>query len=364
MYLMMPLTSGLLIKYPHMRRLCGPFGLVITLASLVSSAYATSVAALIATQGVLYALGCGLLFSPTSLYLDEWFIERKGLAYGVMWAAKSLVGVVTPFLMTALLDRYGLRPTLLAWAVASAVMTLPLLVLLKPREAGPNNRSGRPALSFSFMRHTVFWMLQAGNIVQSFGYLMPSTYLASYAASLGLPHLTGPVLLAVFSLASVPGSLVHGLLGDRLAATTVILISSAGSAAAVFLLWGMARHVAVLALFSVAYGFFAGGFSATWSGILHEMRRRHGDDGSDTAMVFGMLMGGRGVGFVLSGPVSGVLLGAGGGGWGGGDVSSYKSEYGPMIICTGLTAVLGAWGWLWTLGKQWRRLMARWDLSL
>jgi MFS family permease len=349
MYLMMPITSTILTKYPRLRRWCGPLGLVVTTASLVASAYATSVGQLIATQGVLYAIGCGLLFSPTSLYLDEWFIARKGLAYATMWAGKSIVGVGMPFLMNAVLSRYGLRTTLLSWAVASAILTIPLLVLLKPRvPLASTAQSAQRPLSFAFLRYNLFWMVQIGNIIQSMGYLMPSTYLASYAQSLGLPQLTGPVLLAVFAFASVPGGLFLGMLGDRLPATTGIMISSLGSTLAVFLLWGMSQHVAVLALFSIMYGFFAGGFSSTWSGILHEMKRQ--DAGVDTGLLFGMLMGGRGLGFVLSGPIGGALLESRK--ISAGSFSGYATEYGPMMICTGFTATFGAWAWFWSQGTR------------
>ncbi len=64
----------------------------------------------------------------------------------------------------------------------------------------------------------------------------------------------------------------------------------------------------------------------------------------DTGLVFSMLMGGRGLGFMLSGPVSGVLLASAAGAGMQTDVSAYTGQYGPMIICTGMTAVLGAWG--------------------
>ncbi|PHH91486.1 hypothetical protein CDD83_269 [Cordyceps sp. RAO-2017] len=114
MYLMMPLAFVTLYRYPHLRPWCGRIGLVLTVASIAASAFVDSVAGLVATQGVLYALGCGLLFSPMSMYMDEWFVERKGVAYGVMWGGKSAVGVAMPFVFSALLQRFGLRPTLLS----------------------------------------------------------------------------------------------------------------------------------------------------------------------------------------------------------------------------------------------------------
>ncbi|KAI2469799.1 MFS general substrate transporter [Annulohypoxylon bovei var. microspora] len=360
LYLMMPVTMTLLTRYPHLRQWFLRVGLLLTTGCLTASSFATSAGQLIAIQGVLHAVGCGLLFSPTSLYLDEWFHARKGLAYGAMWSGKSGAGAGMPFLTSALLGRYGVGTTLRAYAVASALLTLPPIFLMRDRPTTNSNGDGstsdsspRPAtgrVSFAFARSPTFWVLQSGNVLQSLGYLLPSTYLASYADALGFPSVTGPVFLALISLASVPGSLLIGLLNDTgLAATTVILISSLGSALPVFLLWGLGgRRVAVLVVFTLLYGFFAGGFSSTWSGIMREMQRR--DRAVDTGLIFALLLGGRGLGFVLSGPVGGALLETDS--LKAQDFSGYATQYGPMILYTGLTATLGAWGWFWTMGKK------------
>ncbi|KJZ75116.1 hypothetical protein HIM_05602 [Hirsutella minnesotensis 3608] len=345
MYLMMPAAFVVLRRYPQLRPWCGRLGLVLTVASLSASAFVDSVAGLVVTQGVLYALGCGLLFSPISMYMDQWFVERKGLAYGVMWAGKSAVGVAMPFVFSALLRRFGLRATLLSWAAASAMLTAPTLFLLRPRVPLAHAVQAPRPLSWAFIRHSTFWMMQVGIVMQSLGYLMPSTYLASYASTIGLSSVTGPVLLALFSLASVPGSVLHGLLGDRMGATNTVLISSLGSALAVFLLWGLSNHLANMVVFVILYGFFAGGFSATWSGMLRDIKRD--DCHADTSIVFGMLLGGRGVGFVLGGPVSGALVPTRGAL--AEETLGYATRYGPMIICTGVTAILGAWASFWAM---------------
>lgn len=345
MYLMMPVAFIVLNRFPRLRKWCGPLGLAITVVSLTSSAFVSTVAGLIATQGVLYAVGCSLLFSPISLYMDEWFVERKGFAYGVMWAGKSSVGVAMPFLFNVLLQRFGLKATLLSWTVASAAMTLPTLFFLKSRIEISRDSRPRP-VSFAFLGLASFWMLQFGIIIQSLGYLMPSTYLASYASTIGFSSVTGPILLALFSLASVPGSLIHGMLGDKVSAAKVILVSSLGSALPVFLLWGLNRHISTMVVFVILYGFFAGGFSATWSGALQEVK---GDNELiDTSLVFGMLLGGRGLGFVVAGPLSGALISVGSS-LAAGDSLGYATKYGPMIICTGVTAVLGAWAPLYKI---------------
>ncbi|EXK90391.1 hypothetical protein FOQG_07187 [Fusarium oxysporum f. sp. raphani 54005] len=348
MYLMMPVAFIVLNRFPRLRKWCGPLGLAITIISLTASAFVGNVAGLIATQGVLYAIGCSLLFSPISLYMDEWFVERKGLAYGVMWAGKSSVGVAMPFLFNVLLQRFGLKATLLSWTVASVAMTLPTLFFLKPRVEISRDSRPRP-ISFAFFRHASFWMLQFGIIIQSLGYLMPSTYLASYATAIGLSSVTGPTLLALFSLASVPGSLIHGMLGDKISGAKVILVSSLGSALPVFLLWGLDRHISTMVVFVILYGFFAGGFSATWSGALQEVKGTN--ESIDTSLVFGMLLGGRGLGFIVAGPLSGALISAGSS-LASGDSLGYATKYGPMILCTGVTAILGAWAPICKIAKS------------
>jgi MFS family permease len=84
MYLSSPFTFAILTRWPRLRRWFGPIGLFITFAGFLASSFATKVWQLITTQGVICALGSGLLFTPTTLYLDEWFVKRKGLAYGIM----------------------------------------------------------------------------------------------------------------------------------------------------------------------------------------------------------------------------------------------------------------------------------------
>lgn len=69
-------------------------GVVILIASLRSSSWASQVWHLILTQGALYCIGGTFLYSQITLYVDEWLVRRKGLAYGVMWAS------YIPFLST------------------------------------------------------------------------------------------------------------------------------------------------------------------------------------------------------------------------------------------------------------------------
>lgn len=66
-------------------------GLIIMCLSLGLSSLSMTVPHLIATQGVFYAIGAALCYSPTIGFMDEWFVKRKGLAFGIMWVGHARI---------------------------------------------------------------------------------------------------------------------------------------------------------------------------------------------------------------------------------------------------------------------------------
>ncbi|KAJ5599292.1 hypothetical protein N7450_000359 [Penicillium hetheringtonii] len=357
LYLLSPVTFTLLTRYPRLQAYCAPAGLIITVIGSLLSSFSEEVWHLIATQGVMCAIGNGLLFSPSSLYLDQWFVRRKGLALGTMWAAKSITGVALPFVAATCLVRFGSSTTLRAWTIITLISTLLSLPFMKPRIPVSPSASAR-RLDLGFLKLGTFWMLQAGNIMQSFGYFLPTTYLPSYSTTtIGLPATMGTMLVSLFNATSVFGGITIGMLCDRFAVTNILLLSSLGSALSVFLFWGMAASsdegssqtaLALLTVFSIFYGFFAGGFSSTWSGVITKIQS-DSSSSMETGLVFGLLAGGRGIGNVISGPLSSVLIrqGALGPYHDQSSGTGFGTQYGVLILFTGITALLGGWGWIW-----------------
>lgn len=141
MYLGAPFSFALLQRFPLHRRHCAVVGLVIMIIALVASSFATRVSHLILTQGVLYAIGGSMLYTPTIIFLDEWFIARKGLAFGVMWAGTGnhpiriecklcliilgFSGVCIPFLMNWGLNQYSFSTMLRVWSMVLFLLVGP-----------------------------------------------------------------------------------------------------------------------------------------------------------------------------------------------------------------------------------------------
>ncbi|KAI8626809.1 MFS general substrate transporter [Xylariaceae sp. FL1651] len=350
MYLSSPLVLGLCRLYPHYTRFATPAGLLLASLSLALASLATSTGTLIVLQGVLYALGGAVAYCPTILYIDEWFAARKGMAYGIVWSGEGLASVVIPLVLQRLLAGYGHATTLRASGVALFAIAAPLSLYIKPRLPPSGTTAMRP-WGLKFLVSGLFAPYQLGNFVQGTGYFLPGIYLPTYARTvLGAPGFLSALTVLLVNLSTTIGCVVMGTLTDRLPDTTCILISSAGATVGIFVVWGLSSSLAVLYVFCVIYGLFAGSFTSTWPGIMRELGRNReaeaaGHGAIDPTMVFGWLCAGRGVGSLVSGPLSDSITK--GMAWKGYATAGYGSGYGPLIVYTGVTALLGCSSFMW-----------------
>jgi MFS family permease len=368
MYLSMPFLFALFTKrWARHRQTAAICGALIACTSFVLSSRSQHVWHLIATQGVLAALGCALIYSPLTLSLGEWFntdnrICNRAVAYGICLSTKNIVGSVCPFIFRGLLDRYGFRTALIVWAgimVGTAILSI--LMIQTPQSSLVTSTSRGRKIPWQFLRHRIFWIYSIATLLQSAGYGIPQTYLSEYARNVSALSPTFSTLL--ITLINIPGicsSTFFGYLSDnkhfRLSAPTVTAISSLTSALAAFLFWGMAARggVPLLILFALTFGFFASAYSATWGGVMNDMEKdaARRNEAVDSGVLYGLLNGARGIGYVSGGLISVPLVKAGStvsiGGFG------YGTTYGPLIVFTGLSLAFG--GWSLAFSPNWKSL--------
>jgi Cu2+-exporting ATPase len=266
--------------------------------------FASTLEVLILTQGVAYGLGFLIFYYPILSMVNEYWIARRGMAYGVLCGASGVSGSIMPFILQALLAKYGYRTTLRAVAVGLTLLTGPLIPLLKGR-LPPSERANIPKINWAFFRNPLFWLYSVSNLLQGFGYFFPSLYLPSYASSLRLGDKSGAILLALMSVFQVGGQFVFGSLSDRKVPLNVLACASTIVAAAACLtMWRLATSLPVLIIFAIVYGFFGAGFTAIWA----RMSTAITDDVTAGPIVFSLLNFGKGIGNVLAGPIGGSLV--------------------------------------------------------
>jgi MFS family permease len=251
-------------------------------------------------------------------------------------AGTGVSGLTVPFFIGFLLEKYGYRTALRVWAVSLLLISSPVLYFLK-RRLPITAVSQSPRYGLGFLRTASFWLPLIGLSIESLGFFIPSIYLPEFARSLGLSRPVGTLLVALVNGAGVFSTIVMGMLVDRFHVTTVIMLSTVGAVVSVLLFWGFSTALPLLCIFAILYGFFAGGFVSTIAGVIKIIKQH--DQTADIGMLLGLMSAGRGIGAVLSGPMSEALLK---------DRQrqdhanfGYGSDYGSLIVFTGVTAALG-----------------------
>lgn len=79
---MTPIT----IKYQAYRQQIVCLGVFLCVLGLVGSSFATELWHLILCQGVLYGIGFLIVSYAVFSMLNDWFVKRRGLAYGIQYA--------------------------------------------------------------------------------------------------------------------------------------------------------------------------------------------------------------------------------------------------------------------------------------
>lgn len=335
-YLGAPLVTPLIRRWARYRTQMILVGWPLCIAGLVAGSFADQLNTLILTQGIMYGVGFLIFYYPILTMVDEFWVRRRGMAYGLLCSASGASGAVMPLVLQALLRRYGYRTTLRAIAVMLVALTGPLIPLLKGRTRHEQQHSVSPRTDWSFFKKPLFWTYSVSNLLMGFGYFFPSLYIPSYASLIGLSVTKGALLLALMSLSQVAGQFTFGYLSDKkLSLNALISVSLSVAAISTFGIWGVARSLTPLIFFVLLYGFFGAGYTAMWARMVIKIS----DEPSASQAMFSFFCFGKGVGNVLAGPISAGLLKLST------DTRGYGYGYGTyksIVIFTGVCLLLSA----------------------
>lgn len=331
-YLGAPLVIPFIRRWSGHRTYMILVGWPLCIIALVAGSFADSLGTLILTQRVLYGVGFIIFYYPILSMVDEYWVRRRGMAYGLLCSASGVSGAVTPLSLQALLHKYGHRTTLRGVAVFLFVTTGPLVPLLKGRPG--QQQTVRLRTDWSFFKKPLFWIYSISNLLMGLGYFFPALFLPSYAGAVGLSTSKGALLLAIMSIAQVAGQFTFGYLSDTRTSVNALITASASIAAiATFCAWGFARSISPLVVFALLYGFFGAGYTAMWARMVTAVS----EEPSAAQAIFGMFNFGKGIGNVAAGPISAGLLGwsSGAGGYG---LGTYKE----VVLFAGTCLLLSA----------------------
>lgn len=328
-----PLAMPLVKRFQRWQRQMVVVGSACCVLSLLAASFCDTVGGLIATQGVFYGFGFLILYFPLLCMLNEWFVQRRGLAYGVLYGGGGFIGVGLPFLLETLLSKYGHRTTLRAVAVTQFLTLVPVLPFIKPR-LPPSTQAAVRQIDTGFFFEPLFYCFALSNLFQGFVYYIPSLYLPSFTSALGMSSVKGAMILGLYNLATVLGQVTFGWLSDRVQNVLILVfVSTTISSIVSFVVWGIAQSLEATLIFALAYGWFAGGYVVFWAKFGSSVSE-------DPQPAFSLMAFGRGIGNIATGPIAARLLeGPVTSGYGLGKFQPLILFLGSSMLCSSLGVV-------------------------
>ncbi|TKA66347.1 hypothetical protein B0A55_08244 [Friedmanniomyces simplex] len=305
-YLGMPFTNPVALRWPRWRRTMCVAGWGLCLLGLVCASFAQEVWQLVLFQGFVYGLGWVICYTPFLFMLNEWFVERRGLAYGILFGASGVSGMVIPVVVGWMLERYGFRVALRVYAGATVVISGPGLLLIRPRARASRDvarttlRRGRTVVQAlrPYATNVHFLIMAAAVFVQGLGFFIPNIYISSFAEGLGLSTSAGSGLLALVSLSQVLGQCWQGWASDKVNIYLPLSISALVPGLGALILWGQAKGLAYLAPFAITWGLFSASYSVLYTrmcSFLTEMNVGPDDHDNISMLLYGFFSFERGI---------------------------------------------------------------------
>ncbi|KAF2163148.1 hypothetical protein M409DRAFT_33581, partial [Zasmidium cellare ATCC 36951] len=318
-YLGIPVTNPIAMRWPQHRRKMVVIGYVLCMIGLVGASFAREAWQLLLFQGLLFGFGWVVCYTPLLLMLNEWFVEKRGLAHGILLCASGFSGLFIPLGLGASLEKFGFRNTLRGYTVLTIVLSGPGLFLMRPgithnyRDDSFGQAKGPGITTLLNYCKTIHLPLFATAVfLQGLTFFLPNIFITSFAKDLGLSSTESSGLLALISLAQVLGQLWQGWISDRVNVYILASISTIVPGLAAAFLWGPARGMAYLAPFALIWGFFSASYSVLYTRMCTTVidSTKDGDPGEGLFMLlYAVLSFLRGVSNILEGPLSTLFIG-------------------------------------------------------
>lgn len=221
--------------------------------------------------------GQGLISAPLAT-VGNWFVRKRGLAFGIAMSGFSL-GTSLVLLSNYLINEYGWRTASTVQGIVALAVGIPLALTMRHRPenygllpdgdqqptvqgARPRGREQPEFTAREALRTQAFWLLTAGFTLRSLVMGALAIHFIPMLVDKGYSKDTASMLLVVYGVMNVPGRLVLGPLSDRINSKMVLGMTVALIPVALLtLVW--ADSLWQILLFLVIYAVAMGGSATT-----------------------------------------------------------------------------------------------------
>ena len=264
-----------------------------------AAAFAPSLWTLALVQ-LLIGLGTASCFGPLIADISQWFLRRRGIAVAIAASGNYLSGAFWPVFLGWLAGDGDWRSVYLWLAFFTAVLMIPLPLLLRRRVSSDTLATSETAArarsrSVGLSPRALQWLLGLAGIGCCVAMSMPQVHIVALCVDLGFGAAVGAEMLSLMLMGGVVSRILSGLLADRLGGVATLLIGSTLQAIALFL-YLPAGGLVSLYVVSLIFGLSQGGIVPSYAVIVREYMpaREAGARVGFVIMltVFGMALGG------------------------------------------------------------------------
>lgn len=296
--------------------------------------------------GVIAAIGLALVgYAPNSALLANWFVRRRGTAFGIFTAGFGLVGSIA-LLAQWLISTMGWRMAFLVLSVIPSIIIVPLtarFIRYRPQDLGllPDGATtveldSTPVLDkeeatdewtvAKAIKTYRFWTLLLGSLfIWGFGTTVIFVHEIAFFVDVGYTAIFAASIAFLHGLISIIGNL-GGLLSDRIGreVTFSLACSAIALSALLLIIIKDASSPWLVYLFAISFGLGGGAvgpvFTATVADIFH-------------GKSFGAI-----IGLTEMGYATGGVFGA----WLAGYIFDRTNSYTPAFVTVALSACVAA----------------------
>jgi len=206
---------------------------------------------------------------PVSMMVTNWFIDKRGLAMGIVFAATGVGGLIFNPLANWIILHYSWQTAYLIFGLVIGVLSIPTAIFIvraKPADKGLLPYGGEQALArqssteqegltaTQALRDRAFWLLAIIILLVAIANMGVLHHIVPYLTDIGFSSTTATTLMSLHMAMLIFGKILTGGLADRLGLLKSYLVCMAGLMIAIALLYG-AQLMWIAIVFSVLFGF-------------------------------------------------------------------------------------------------------------
>jgi sugar phosphate permease len=232
---------------PFMGRLIDRFGTrTMMIISILGQTLSSVVYGMSSSLGTIYSASFLYQLKPThssQVLINRWFMKQRGKALGILSTSIPLGTLALSPVSQLMITGLGWRPTMFFWAGVSAIVLLPLTLLIRnkpsdkelvtngvlpageiyisaPLQVKTNIISGqaKPDTGYSMaevIKNSSFWLLALTQLICGVGCGLMATHTVIFATDLGYSAMIGATFLSVQGGVSLLGVLITGPMSDH-----------------------------------------------------------------------------------------------------------------------------------------------------